>query len=94
MTWRNPTCDSEACPGYFINGESLAVERCDTCKLFESDDAAAAAVEALASLGLETLATRPRRELEATARLAPLLVAMTCNAPASDAETPRDGGRP
>lgn len=86
MKWRNPSCDSEACPGYVVNGESLAVERCDTCKIFPSDDAAAAAVEALAHLGLETLVARSKRELETAAKLAPLLVALTHDGPAPSHE--------
>lgn len=90
--WLNPVCESNSCPGYFINCESLAVERCDTCKIFRSDDDAAAAVDALASLGLETLASCPRRELEIAARLAPLYVAMTCNAASACAEDNKDQG--
>jgi hypothetical protein len=94
MKWRNPTCDSEDCPGYFINGETLAVERCDTCKLFKSDDAAAVVVETLAKLGLDALVRRPRTELEAAAVLGPLLVAMTCSAPSPDTEIPKNGACP
>lgn len=94
MKWCNPVCDSDECPGYFINGETLAVERCDTCKLFKSDDAAAVVVETLAKLGLDALTRRPRSELEAAAVLGPLLVAMTCNAPDPETETPMNGVPP
>jgi hypothetical protein len=81
MKWKNPVCDSPGCPGFFVNSESLAVERCDTCKIFESDDAAAAAADALTRLGLRALARRPRHELDFAATLAPLVKALTCNAP-------------
>jgi hypothetical protein len=33
-------CDDD-CPGAFVNTETLKVERCDTCKRFETDHGAA-----------------------------------------------------
>lgn len=88
MKWNNPVCDSPTCPGFFVNSESLAVERCDTCKLFGSDAAAAAAADALIDLGLRALSRRSRCDLDRAAALAPLVKALTCNAP--DAAAPSD----
>lgn len=73
MRWANPGCDDPACPGLFVNSETLAVERCDTCKLFDSDESAAACAEALIQLGLQALARRPKISLDAAAATLPIV---------------------
>lgn len=42
-------CDI-GCEGLFVDGETLAVTRCDTCERFESDEDAAACVDTLINL--------------------------------------------
>ena len=46
-------CKTTRCPGLFVDGETLAVTRCDTCERFESDEDAAECVNVL----LDMLAT-------------------------------------
>lgn len=42
-------CDP-GCAGWFVNGESGMIERCDECKRFVDDDAAIAHVDTLCKI--------------------------------------------
>lgn len=46
-------CDDGGCPGWFVTADQGAIERCDTCKRFDSDEQAVAHV-----LALEAIDTR------------------------------------
>lgn len=91
MKWRNLACDSETCPGFFVNGETHVIERCDTCQLFKSDADASLVLEALAKIGLETLMQRPRAELEIAAALGRFVIA-TLNKDGHASETQTNKG--
>lgn len=43
-------CDDGGCPGWLVTTDQGAIERCDTCKRFESDDHAVAHVLALEAI--------------------------------------------
>jgi len=46
------TCDSPGCPGWIVTVDQGAIERCDTCARFDSDDEAVAHVCALEALDM------------------------------------------